>query len=771
VADTDAVKIAKPEKQTVPGHDVVVAVAEAVEMIKTAGQTACKREDVFVTAEAVETKLQLETAPKTEDIGNIAEAVELPKEEFGTAPKAEGVVTETEDVELTTEVETALKPVVAVAQAHSILETEKVSVPQDDVVSVTEAIKMAKRDVETGPSSEDVVTVAEAVEIKPNVQTTPKSEDVATSTEIVHVTNSEVETALQSEDFVAGTEAHEMRKPELDASTKPGDVVRLQNICKHEMVTPEFDSTSETHVKHQDVTATDLSDEMKSVVRTSAVHHKASVLSSSKPLNMELMLKETAVMGKDQPSGMTGETTPVTDELSSFRHVDRTSAPAAGESDFDNRTGLVFSHDMPNVSASVSLIREGIPGAGSSQHHRSSSTALPPLVVRPVRRPRSASETSSTQPPQPTAPVYSRPHFRRESPLMFTDSRPPRQQSAGPASCGSVDFALLPPSGSVGNRQLIKTRVKKLITRKVRKVRQDGEVVEDIVTEEIPDYRNQAADDHYSDTSSLLSGGGMSDFGGRLSEGFMSPRSPSVTSLTSPPPELSSPGESVSSRSSLRVYTDTVEGEPEVVTDVQEREETLPDGRVIIRKIIRTRQKQTIVKRTVLEDDSTAENNQSLRSSELRTYSDTVELAPAIDSFTTEAEETQPDGTVAKKSITKTSTRQLKTERTMVEGAFPQVVHQALTGHSTAEADSKDGSLRTRRSPSLTKITPTSSRPGSAAARPKFRISMESSTRAEICQPVLCTQHDDESVKSTVDISKSQGSEGTKEVSSDSRPN
>jgi len=51
----------------------------------------------------------------------------------------------------------------------------------------------------------------------------------------------------------------------------------------------------------------------------------------------------------------------------------------------------------------------------------------------------------------------------------------------------------------------------------------------------------------------------------------------------------------------LRVYTDTLEGEPETETDVQETEETLPDGTVVRRRVTTTRQQQTIVKRVVME--------------------------------------------------------------------------------------------------------------------------------------------------------------------------
>jgi len=51
----------------------------------------------------------------------------------------------------------------------------------------------------------------------------------------------------------------------------------------------------------------------------------------------------------------------------------------------------------------------------------------------------------------------------------------------------------------------------------------------------------------------------------------------------------------------LRVYTDTLEGEPRTETDVHVTEETLPDGTVVQRRVTTTRQQKTIVKRVVME--------------------------------------------------------------------------------------------------------------------------------------------------------------------------
>ena len=347
---------------------------------------------------------------------------------------------------------------------------------------------------------------------------------------------------------------------------------------------------------------------------------------------------------------------------------------------------------------------------------------MPPSSRQP-RRPRSAQEITSRrygiESPQPG--VYAKTRMRRESPLSFVDRL---AYATSPTPLGMEEFDI--PLYDDGCRQ-VRTRSKKLITRKVRKVRHDGEVVEDIVTEEVPDYG-------YSDTSSMRSG---------QSPAVMSPRSPSASSMTSPLPiEPASPGaDSLSSQSSLRVFTDTVEGEPEVVTDVQEREETLPDGRVVIRKIIRTRQKQTIVKRTVMEgpladDEQPTDGSgqlvaagEDLQKPDIRTYSDAMDMRPSTDTVSRDVEEVLPDGTVQRKLTTTTSTRQLKTARTVVEGPYvPETVTQALQGDilrhdETAMLPQLASSASASRPPSTVTKSSGSSR---TSARPKFRISMES---------------------------------------------
>ena len=127
---------------------------------------------------------------------------------------------------------------------------------------------------------------------------------------------------------------------------------------------------------------------------------------------------------------------------------------------------------------------------------------------------------------------------------------------------------------------------------------------------------------------------------------------------------------------SLRVYTDTLEGEPEVETDIQEFEDTLPDGTVIKRRVTKTKQKQTIIKRVVMEgpEDELPMNEEQaqemLRSVEYDEPQLTTRSQEEPDSSTDvqEFEETLADGTVVKRRIVTTTEQQLTTERVILEG-------------------------------------------------------------------------------------------------------
>jgi hypothetical protein len=135
----------------------------------------------------------------------------------------------------------------------------------------------------------------------------------------------------------------------------------------------------------------------------------------------------------------------------------------------------------------------------------------------------------------------------------------------------------------------------------------------------------------------------------------------------------------------LRVYTDTIEHEPEFETDVQETEETLPDGTVIRRRVTKTKQKQTIVKRIVMEGPEdelpTTEEQvqQLLQQTELDSSIDkdileryggdrsVTEIIDEPETKVQEFEETLEDGTVIQRKIVTTTQQQLTTERAVFE--------------------------------------------------------------------------------------------------------
>ena len=156
------------------------------------------------------------------------------------------------------------------------------------------------------------------------------------------------------------------------------------------------------------------------------------------------------------------------------------------------------------------------------------------------------------------------------------------------------------------------------------------------------------------------------------------------------------------------MYTDTIEGEPQVEQDVMEVEETLDDGTVVKRKIIKTRQKQTIVKRVVMEgpegylpvgasdegSDVTGQQQEvtstqvALTSgsaqdaqAQLQMYRDRLQAEPVQSSDVHVYEETLPDGTVRKKRIVTTTEKSQFTERRMLEG------HGAAMMISAASSD------------------------------------------------------------------------------------
>ena len=146
---------------------------------------------------------------------------------------------------------------------------------------------------------------------------------------------------------------------------------------------------------------------------------------------------------------------------------------------------------------------------------------------------------------------------------------------------GCQEMEEVKADGSVVKRKLLKTRVKTIVTKKITKVQPDGQIAEYISTEELPETESSDA----ADIESTLS---------------------CVREVVSPNPSLLSPQGMPSPtdrqcRALLGLYTDTVEEEPEVETDVRLEYETLPDERVVERKIVCTRQRRKVVKRIVMQ--------------------------------------------------------------------------------------------------------------------------------------------------------------------------
>lgn len=179
-------------------------------------------------------------------------------------------------------------------------------------------------------------------------------------------------------------------------------------------------------------------------------------------------------------------------------------------------------------------------------------------------------------------PVYAHPDvicmeaaFDSERPIVLereqTYGGDPDQQRVpfGPQfpSQSSVE-EIRQPDGTVVRRRVIRTRVRRVATRRVRRRQPDGRVVEYTETVELPEEE-----------------GGGND-GGQLSE------------LVGAASDAGAAGQV------LGVHTDTEPpGEPQVDTDVEVVRETLPDGRVLERRIVRTRKRRTIVKRVVVRPD------------------------------------------------------------------------------------------------------------------------------------------------------------------------
>jgi len=146
-----------------------------------------------------------------------------------------------------------------------------------------------------------------------------------------------------------------------------------------------------------------------------------------------------------------------------------------------------------------------------------------------------------------------------------------------------------------------------VVTRRVQRVSADGSVVERVKCEEVP----------------------MS-----LGPTSLTPYFLAAGDLPSPPdfsPQSAAGG-------GIKVYTDTVEGEPWTERRVEEVQETRPDGETVTRRVVRVRKRRTIIKHIVIEgpefeedeildeeqkDDATASAAEAVSVGYLRTSADT----------------------------------------------------------------------------------------------------------------------------------------------------
>lgn len=127
------------------------------------------------------------------------------------------------------------------------------------------------------------------------------------------------------------------------------------------------------------------------------------------------------------------------------------------------------------------------------------------------------------------------------------------------------------PDGTVVRRRVIRTRVRRTATRRVRRRQPDGHMVEYTETVELPEEEGSESDSQLPElvgaAFDISASGGVA---GQV----------------------------------MGVHTDTEQpGDPQVDTDVEVIRETLPDGRILERRVVRTRRRRTVVKRVVVRPD------------------------------------------------------------------------------------------------------------------------------------------------------------------------
>ena len=199
---------------------------------------------------------------------------------------------------------------------------------------------------------------------------------------------------------------------------------------------------------------------------------------------------------------------------------------------------------------------------------------------------------------------------------------------------------ILPDGSIVMRKRVVRSST---VTKRIRRVGPDGEVIEEFVDE-------QSADCEVLSEASSLS------------------------DIRDSPVESDDEGKSARG---MRVYMDTNEGEPVTETDVQEFEDVLPDGTIVKRKVVKTTKKQTVTKRVIMDSPEgdvpamTDDQGQwvAMAEPEMVQYGDKTFGEVETSSDVQEYDETLPDGTVVKRRVMTKRTQQMVTERTIVEGA------------------------------------------------------------------------------------------------------
>ena len=123
---------------------------------------------------------------------------------------------------------------------------------------------------------------------------------------------------------------------------------------------------------------------------------------------------------------------------------------------------------------------------------------------------------------------------------------------------------------------------------------------------------------------------------------------------------------------------------------------------MVRRKVIKTKQRQTIVKRVVMEgpesDLPTSEEQAQLMLSQdafdTTRYSDHSQAPPITQTSVSESEELLDDGTRVTRKVTTTREEQLRTERTMLEGSTPQLPPDDSTSPQLSPATQQEAPLQ-----------------------------------------------------------------------------